>query len=116
METLYGHPRKTSLRRFYMPPATRKDDIGSGHDCHFPPSPATSASDDVIVNGRGAVRQGDSYAAHGCGTCPKPSHERSLSGGSGTVFINGKPAARIGDAISCGGAAASGSGDVFFGD
>jgi uncharacterized Zn-binding protein involved in type VI secretion len=42
-------------------------------------------------------------------------HERSISGGSGTVFINGQPAARVGDGIDCGGAAASGSGDVSIG-
>lgn len=99
-----------------MPAATRLGDTGSGHGCHFPPTPATGASGDVFVNGIGAVRQGDAYAPHACGVCPAPSHGRSLSGGSGTVFINGKPAGRVGDAIGCGGAAAAGSGDVFFGD
>ncbi|WP_406735845.1 type VI secretion system PAAR protein [Thioclava sp. GXIMD4215] len=96
-----------------MPASTRLGDIGSGHD-GFPPTPATAASGDVFVNGQGAVRQGDSYAAH---SKPKhPPHGRSLAGGSGTVFINGKPAGRVGDAISCGGSAASGSSNVFIGD
>ncbi|WP_235856104.1 PAAR domain-containing protein [Mesobaculum littorinae] len=39
-----------------------------------------------------------------------------MSGGSATVFVNGKPAGRVGDAISCGGSAATGSGDVGIGD
>ncbi|MBL8563802.1 MAG: PAAR domain-containing protein [Gemmobacter sp.] len=98
-----------------MPVATRLGDTGSGHGCHFPPTPAIEASGNVFVNGLGAVRQGDHYGAHGCPSCPAPAHPRSLSGGSGTVFINGKPAGRVGDAIGCGGAAAAGSGDVFIG-
>ncbi len=98
-----------------MPAATRLGDTGSGHGCHFSPTPATGASGDVFINGIGAVRQGYAYAPHACGTCPAPPHGRALSGGSGTVFINGKPAGRVGDAIGCGGAAAAGSGDVFIG-
>lgn len=47
-----------------MPAATRLGDIGSGHGCHFQPSPATGASSDVFVNGIGAVRQGDAYGPH----------------------------------------------------
>ncbi|NKX74564.1 PAAR domain-containing protein [Tritonibacter mobilis] len=99
-----------------MPKATRLGDIGSGHGCHFPPTPSTGASPDVYVNGIAVVRQGDAYADHGCGVCPAPAHGRSLSGGSRSVFVNGKPAGRVGDAISCGGAADAGSSDVSFGD
>ncbi|MCB5205522.1 PAAR domain-containing protein [Neorhizobium sp. T786] len=97
-----------------MPASTRKDDIGSGHGCHFPPTVAVEGSPDVIINGKPAVRVGDAYAAHGCPSCPAPAHGRALSQGSPTVFINGRAAGRIGDSIDCGGAAASGSGDVFF--
>jgi len=46
-------------------PSTRLGDIGSGHGCHFPATPAIEASGDVFVNGLGAVRQGDGYGAHG---------------------------------------------------
>jgi uncharacterized Zn-binding protein involved in type VI secretion len=99
-----------------MPKATRLGDIGSGHACHFPPTPSISASPDVYVNGIPIVRQGDAYVPHACPTCPAPLHMRSLSGGSGSIFINGKPAGRIGDAISCGGAADAGSPDVTLGD
>lgn len=99
-----------------MPKATRLGDIGSGHACHFPPSASIAASPDVSVESIPAVRQGDAYAPHGCGTCPAPPHPRSLSGGSGTVFINSKPAGRVGDAISCGGSADAGSSTVFIGD
>lgn len=98
-----------------MPAATRQGDIGSGHSCHFPPTPAISASGDVYVNGVGVVRQGDSYAPHACPSCPAPAHARALSGGSGTVYVNGKPVGRVGDGIDCGGSADAGSGDVFIG-
>lgn len=98
-----------------MPASTRLGDIGSGHACHFPATPSIEASPDVNVDGTPAVRQGDAYAPHACPTCPAPPHPRSLSGGSGSVFINGKPAGRVGDAISCGGAAGSGSSTVFIG-
>lgn len=99
-----------------MPKVTRLGDTGSGHACHFPPTDSIGASSDVYANGIGVVRQGDPYAPHGCGPCKIPPHGRSLSGGSGTVFVNGKPAGRVGDAISCGGNAAAGSSDVYFGD
>ena len=97
-----------------MPAPTRLDDVGSGHDCHFPPSPAIAGSADVIINGKPAVRVGDAYAPHACPTCPAPVHPRKLAQGSPTIEINGRPAGRIGDAIDCGGTAQTGSGDVFF--
>ncbi|MFQ6552617.1 PAAR domain-containing protein [Aestuariibius insulae] len=99
-----------------MPKATRLGDIGSGHDCHFPPTASIAASPDVNVDGIPVVRQGDDYAPHACPSCLAPPHSRTLSGGSGTVFINGKPAGRVGDAISCGGAADTGSSTVSIGD
>lgn len=99
-----------------MPKSTRLGDIGSGHSCHFPPTPSITASPDVFVDGVPAVREGDAYAPHACPTCPAPPHPRSLSGGSGSVFINGKPSGRVGDAISCGGAADQGSSTVNIGD
>lgn len=99
-----------------MPKATRLGDIGSGHACHFPATPAISASGNVYVEGIAAVRQGDAYAPHACPTCPAPPHPRSLSAGSGSVFINGKPAGRVGDNISCGGKADAGAATVSIGD
>lgn len=99
-----------------MPQAHRRADIGSGHSCHFPPSPATGGSPNVFVNDRPLMRVGDAYVPHGCPTCPKPEHPRHLAAGSATVFINGKPAGRIGDAIDCGGQAQTGSSNVFIGD
>ncbi len=97
-------------------PATQLGDIGSGHACHFPPTPSIAASPDVNIDSLPAVRQGDAYAPHACPTCPASPHGRSLACGSGSVFINGKPAGRVGDAISCGGAADVGSVSVFIGD
>lgn len=86
-----------------MPAAPRLGDVGSGHACHFPPTPATGASGDDFFNGIGAVRQGDAYEPYACGVCPVSPHPRSHSGGPGKVFINGKPAGRVGDAIGRGG-------------
>ena len=42
-------------------PAARLGDIGSGHSCHYPPSPAVEGSPNVIINGRPAMRKGDAY-------------------------------------------------------
>lgn len=44
--------------------STRLGDVGSGHACHFPPTPSIGASDDVNIDGIPAVRQGDAYAPH----------------------------------------------------
>lgn len=95
-----------------MPQATRLGDTDTGHDA-CPPTSLASASGDVFINGRAAGRQGDAYVPHGCKT--HPSHTAIISGGSGTVFINGKPAARVGDSVSCGGAVAEGSSNVWIG-
>ena len=79
------------------------------------PSRVTSqGSDNVIINGNGAHRQGDGWPVH-CnplGEC----HAGSTSGGSGSVLVNGKPLARIGDSISCGGSIRTGSDNVLVGD
>jgi len=96
-----------------MPAITRLGDVSTGHSS-FPPTATTSASGDVFVNGQGVVRVGDSYAPHGSPT-PSPPHGRAASSGSGAVYVNGQPVHRIGDAISCGGASAQGSSDVFAG-
>ncbi|AUH32686.1 PAAR domain-containing protein [Paracoccus tegillarcae] len=100
-----------------MAEAHRLGDIGSGHDCHFPPpTPSTEASQDVNIDAIPAVPQADEYAPHACPGCLAPEHPRSLSGGSCSVYINGKPAGRVGDATSCGGSAYAGSETVFIGD
>ena len=99
-----------------MPPAHRRGDIGSGHACHFPPTPATGGSPDVYTNGRNQMRVGDAYVPHPCVVGHAPPHKRALAQGSATVFVNGQPAGRQGDAIDCGGAAQTASGNVFIGD
>ncbi len=96
-------------------PAARLGDIGSGHGCHFPPTPAIAGSPDILINNRAAVRQGDAYAPHPCPACPSPPHGRSLSAGSPTVLFNNKQAGRVGDPIDCGGADSTGSGDTLIG-
>lgn len=95
-----------------MPNATRLGDMDTGHDA-CAPTALISASSNVIINGKGAGRVGDSYAAHGC--VVHPLHSGTIASGSTTVFINGKPAGRIGDSVSCGGSVAEGSGDVIVG-
>lgn len=95
-----------------MPNATRLGDMDTGHDA-CAPTALISASSNVIINGKGAGRVGDCYAAHGC--VVHPSHSGTIASGSTTVFINGKPAGRIGDSVSCGGSVAEGSGDVIVG-
>jgi uncharacterized Zn-binding protein involved in type VI secretion len=97
-------------------PAARLGDIGTGHACHFPPTPAVEGSPNVFINDRAAVRVGDAFAPHGCPSCPAPAHPRKLSEGSPTVFYNDRSAGRIGDAIDCGGVDATGSPNVFIGE
>lgn len=99
-----------------MAKAARLTDTGSGHDC-FPPSPVTSGSPDVKINGLPAARVGDTLEPHSC-SCGggHGSHPRTIVAGSSSVRINGRPAARTGDAIDCGGVLISGSGNVNIGE
>jgi uncharacterized Zn-binding protein involved in type VI secretion len=96
-------------------PAARLGDIGSGHGCHFPPSPAIGGSPNILINNLKAIRKGDAYAPHACPTCPAPPHGRALSSGSPTVLFNNRQAGRIGDPIDCGGNASTGSPNVLIG-
>lgn len=92
-----------------MPGLVRLGDSCTGHGC-YPPRINSSASGNVIINGKGAHRVGDSWIPHGCGVCiPHPGTQAS---GSGTIIINGIPAARVGDSISCGSTNAQGSANV----
>ena len=95
-----------------MPKATRLGDNDTGHDACAPIA-LVSASADVIINGKGAGRVGDSYAPHGC--VAHPMHSGVISSGSASVYINGKAAGRIGDSVSCGGSVAAGSSNVMIG-
>lgn len=95
-----------------MPASHRLGDNNTGHDA-CPPVALASASGNVIVNGKGAGRLGDTYTSH---SCPAHSqHSGTVASASSTVFINGRGAARIGDSVSCGGTAATGSDNVFIG-
>lgn len=92
-------------------PASFDTNVCTGHG-PFPPRKNTSSSGDVIINGKGALRQSDGFEPH----CVGPScHTGVVAAGSGTVFINGLAAARIGDPIDCGSFIAQGSGDVLIG-
>ena len=83
--------------------AARLGDTGSGSGRHFW---VAQGSPDVFINGRAALRAGDSYDAPGC----------VLAQGSATVFINGRAAGRFGDAISGGGDHITGSPTVLISD
>ncbi len=96
-----------------MPQATRLGDLDTGHDA-CPPTGLVTASSNVIINGKGAGRVGDTYAPHGC--IVHTPHSGSIASGSGTVFINGRSAGRVGDPVSCGGSVAQGSNNVYVGD
>lgn len=86
-----------------MPGVTRKDSDTAG-------GTLVSASGNVFVNGKGAVRIGDSVAGHGTA----PHNSPTMAEGSSTVFVNGIPVCRAGDKATCGDAA-TGSGNVFAG-
>lgn len=96
-------------------PAARLTDLGSGHACHFPPSPAITGSPNVMINNLLAVRQTDSYLPHPCPACLIPPHPRNLAQGSATVYFNNLQAGRIGDPINCGGSHMVGSPNVLIG-
>ena len=97
-----------------MAGAVRKNDMGTGHGC-YPARPNIEASDDVIINNKGAHRLGDAWPVHGC-PAPCVPHPGVLSSASTTVFTNGKGQGRIGDSVNCGSSAAEGSSNVFIDD
>ncbi len=104
-----------------MPGAVR---LGDGHagicdhgipDCcpHGVAGVYVTASSDVIINGRGAVRVGDAVVH----TCPHCGVGAAVTGSS-TVFANGRAVHRVGDLVvypGGAGAAVTGSGDVIIG-
>ena len=95
-----------------MPALTRLGDKSSGHDS-CAPMPLIEASGNVFIDGKGAGRLGDQYAAHGC--IVHGSHQDTIAAGSPTVTINGRPAARVGDDITLAGMVQEGSVSVFAG-
>lgn len=92
-----------------MPPAHRLGDICTGHGC-WPPRPSCAGSGNVFINSIPANRVGDGYPPHPCP--PAPPHPAVSAAGSPNVFTNSKAQVRVGDAVSCGGSAAVGSGNV----
>lgn len=92
-------------------PASRLGDPSTGHGC-FPPTKSVSASSNVIINGKGALRSGDNYQPH---NCKSSTHTPVQMEGSGTVIINGKKCARLGDATACGAKLMVGSTNVLVG-
>lgn len=87
-----------------MPGVTRVGDMCTGHSIYLPRQ-SIEGSGDVFVNGKGAHRVGDMWAAH--------PHVGVLSSGSSNVFVNGKALGRCGDSISCGSKVSTCSSDVF---
>lgn len=91
-----------------MPRVVRETDLCTGHGC-WPPRPPASWSEDVFVEGLGAVRVDDGWVVHCCTDC----HSGTQVDGSPTVFVNGRSWARIGDSISCGSRNRDGSPSVW---
>ena len=96
-----------------MPKAVRFNDMASDHDAAVATT-GLKASPNVNIDGMPAMCEGGAYAPHACPN--QADHQRSLAGGSLSVFINGKPVGREGDPISCGGKVADGSATVSIGD
>ncbi|WOL24684.1 PAAR motif of membrane protein [Yersinia phage fHe-Yen9-02] len=86
-------------------------DNTTGHEGYFP-VPATAASSNVNINGKGCVRQGDAFQMHSAPE--KPPHIGYAVGG-GSVIVNGKKAQRAGDSNTCNDTASNGSPNVRFG-
>jgi uncharacterized Zn-binding protein involved in type VI secretion len=96
-----------------VPAAARKGDAGVPH-CG--PYVIATGSSDVIINGRGAARVGDTSTSHLRPAGRKCAvHAPPIIRGSASVIINGRPAARVGDALSSCTLVASGSSDVIIG-
>lgn len=72
----------------------------------------TSGSGNVMAEGIGVARVGDTCSTH---TDGNSSHAPSLAGGSGTVMVNGVPMCRVGDMTDCSSAILSGAGTVYAG-
>lgn len=116
-----------------MAGAVRFGDSDTGHD-DFPARSNTGGSDDVVINGKGAHRVGDSWPEHAKDVTTYNSqttenddgttttilvpvvthyhHAGTASTGSGSVYVNGKALCRIGDNVSCGSTIATGSANV----
>jgi uncharacterized Zn-binding protein involved in type VI secretion len=106
-----------------MPAAARLGDksqvSADAHGCPGCPHPGlgpiTTASTDVLVNGKGAARQ-DDLGLHAACCGPNNFH---ITKGSPTVYVNGKPFARMNDSAKhCGGNGniIEGSPDVYIDD
>lgn len=95
-----------------MPAAARRGDAGVPHCSGYV---IAGGSGDVLINGRGAARVGDSSSLHLRPGRRCPPHTASIITGSSSVFINGRPAATVGSSLSSCTSVATGSGDVIIG-
>lgn len=95
-----------------MPPVARKGDAGIPHCSGYV---LATASTDVYVNDRGAVRVDDLSTPHLRPGAPCVIHVSSVCMGSSSVFVNDRPLARVGDALAACTRIAQGSPDVVAG-
>jgi uncharacterized Zn-binding protein involved in type VI secretion len=93
-----------------LPSAANRQSLSSGHSPWLPRLPL-QASQDVLINGEGALRVGDQYNIH-CKPDGSSCHPGSVSVGSNDVFVNGEKLAYVGSLISCGDHVGFGSSDV----
>jgi uncharacterized Zn-binding protein involved in type VI secretion len=95
-----------------MPPVARKGDAGVPHCSGYV---LATASDDVFVNSRGAVRVGDQSTTHLRPASPCVPHTSTVFLGSASVFVNNRSLARVGDPLTACTQIAQGSPDVLAG-
>lgn len=96
-----------------MPAAARKGDSGVVHCSGYV---IATASNNVIINGRGAARINDVSTTHlkpGGKRCV--AHRAPIVTGSKTVFVNSRPAATVGSKLSGCTSIATGSNNVIIG-
>jgi uncharacterized Zn-binding protein involved in type VI secretion len=102
-----------------MPPVARGEGgdgvfslTGSGRRCQSPINTVTGeCSNNVFVNNKGIIRQGDKVGVHNASGCS--TDQSGLTTFSGSVFANNLEIARIGDEYTSDNVITSGSSNVF---
>lgn len=93
---------------------------GAGDGCAYPLTTTTGniGSTNVLVNGSGVVREGDTVNPHlraGCDSRPEYLDDSALTTFSSKVFVNGLGVGRVGDEYTSDNIITSGSTNVFGG-
>lgn len=95
-------------------PQANKSSMTSGHQGYLP-TPLSSGSQNVFINGMPQVTQGSVHAPHIPAPLMPPEGPRIMGSGSQSVFVNGMGLNRIGDQTECGAFVITQSTNVFIG-